>query len=99
MSEGKFGDYIVTQVEVLKDKTLVHYECTKLLSEEAYNLTIVDDSEKEYQLDREKVKVQDNNKFIAEIAPLSKNKKYKLKAIDLEKQYDVREDLKFTVEV
>jgi hypothetical protein len=42
--------------------------------------------------------LRDNN-FIAVIEPLSKYKKYTLIANDLEKMYDIREDLKFTIEV
>ncbi len=99
LSEGKFGDYKITQIEFLKDKTLIHYECTKLLSAQPYELSIVDESGKEYNLKKENVKAEEGNKFTAEIGVLSKEKKYTLKTDDLEKLYDVREDSKFTIEV
>lgn len=72
LSEGKFGDYKINQIEFLEDKTIIHYECTNLLSAQPDNFVIVDESGKEYGLMSEKVKVQDVNKFIAEIEPLSK---------------------------
>lgn len=32
LSEGKLGDYTVTQIEFLNDKTLIHYECSGSLN-------------------------------------------------------------------
>lgn len=99
LSEGKFGDYKITQVEILRDKTIIHYECTNLLSAEPYGLLIVDESGKEYSLKSENVKVKDGNKFVGELGPLSKDQKYTLKVTDLEKRYDMKENLKFNIEV
>jgi hypothetical protein len=100
LSEGKYGDYKINKVELLQDKTLVYYECTNLLPAlQPYSLEIKDGNGKEYYMGRDSVKDQGYNKFIAEIEPLSKDKKYTISAIDLEKMYDLREDLKFTVDV
>lgn len=98
LSEGKFGDYKITQIELLKDKTIIHYECTNLLLALPDHLVIVDESGKEYKLTSETIKSQDGSKFISEIGPLSKEKKYTLRAKDFEKLYDAHEDLKFTME-
>lgn len=86
-------------MEFFKDKTVIHYECTNLLIALPDHLVIVDESGKEYGLTRETIKAQDGNKFISEIGPLSKDKKYTLRARDFEKLYDAHEDLKFTIEV
>ncbi|GFZ30313.1 hypothetical protein CSC2_08390 [Clostridium zeae] len=100
LSEGKFGDYKINKVELLQDKTLVYYECTNLLRGfQTYGLKVKDDNGKEYCLEKDSVKDLGNNKFVAEIEPLRKDKKYTITADDLEKIYDVREDLKFTVDV
>lgn len=100
LSEGKFGEYKITQIEFFQDKTLVHYECTGLLAAiDPYGLTITDGMEKNYVFRKEMVTDLDYNKFLAELPPLSKNMGYKLSAGDFEKIYDVREDLKFTIEV
>ena len=37
LSEGSFGEYKINKVEVLKDKTLIHYECTKYISAIGYD--------------------------------------------------------------
>lgn len=100
LSEGKYGEYKINKVELLQDKTLVYYECTNLLPAlQPYSLEIKDDNGKEYYMGRDSVKDLGDNKFVAEIVPLSKDKKYTISAIDLEKMYNVREDLKFTVNV
>lgn len=99
LSEGKVGEYKITGIEFLEGKTLVHYECTNLLATMyPYYLTIIDSKGKEYALKREFVKKESNN-FIAEIEPLSKDESYKLSGFDYEKMYEVREDLKFTIDL
>ncbi|MBK1811946.1 DUF4179 domain-containing protein [Clostridium sp. YIM B02505] len=100
LSEGKYGEYKINKVELLRDKTLVYYECTNLLPAlQPYSLEIKDDNGKEYYLGKDSVKDLGDNKFVAELELLNKDKKYTISAIDLEKMYDVREDLKFTVDV
>jgi hypothetical protein len=100
LSEGKLGEYKITQIEFLKDKTLVHYECNGLIAAiHPYALIISDSEGKEYSFLKESVTELGNNKFIAKLEPISENKQYKLSAVDYEKIYDVREDLKFTIEV
>ncbi|GKU24147.1 DUF4179 domain-containing protein [Clostridium folliculivorans] len=100
LSEGKYGEYNINKVELLQDKTLIYYECTNLLpSLDPYGLVIKDENGNRYGLQKDVVKDQGHNKFVAEIEPLHKDKKYTISATDLEKLYDVREDLKFTVNV
>lgn len=99
LSQGNIGEYIVTKVEFLEDKTLIHYKCTGLIATHyAYYLSIVDSNGKEYKFTRENIREEDNQ-FIAEIEALSKDKQYKLGAPDYEKVYEVKEDLKFTIDV
>lgn len=99
LSQGSIGEYIVTKVEFLEDKTLVHYKCTGFI-ETHYGLAlnIVDSDGKEYKFATENLREGDNE-YIAEIEALSKDKEYKLSAPDYEKIYEVKEDLKFTVDV
>ncbi|GFP76584.1 DUF4179 domain-containing protein [Clostridium fungisolvens] len=100
VSEGKYGEYKINKVELLQDKTLIYYGCTNLLpSLDPYGLVIKDENGNRYGLQKDVVKDQGHNKFVAEIEPLHKDKKYTISATDLEKLYDVREDLKFTVDV
>lgn len=102
LQEGKLGDYKVTQIEFLSDKTLVHYECTKLLPMMSpYGISIIDAAGKRYNLDKNIVKEIDPvvHKYIAQLPVLDKNVQYKLKARDYEKLYEVREDAKFTIKV
>ncbi|MFL0247673.1 DUF4179 domain-containing protein [Candidatus Clostridium stratigraminis] len=100
LSQGKLGDYKITQVEFLNDKTVIHYECNGLIAAiQPYGLTILDSQGKEYPLSKEVVTELGNNKFVAYLEPLSFNKMYKLSAVDYEKVYDIREDLKFTIDV
>lgn len=99
LSQGRLGEYKITQIEFLDGKTLVHYECTNLLATKyPYYLTIIDSKGKEYDFKREFVK-KEGNEFIAEIEPLSKDEQYKLSGFDYEKMYEVREDLKFTIDL
>lgn len=99
LSQGKIGEYKITQVELLSDKTIIHYECTNLIASAfQYNFTIKDDEGKEFALNKENVKDEDG-KFVAEIKPLSKDKRYTLSSVDYEKKYEIREDLKFTIDV
>lgn len=99
LSQGEVGEYIVTKVEFLEDKTLIHYKCTGLIAtHHAYNLSIVDSDGKEYEVKRENVREEDNQ-FIAEIEALSSDKEYILRASDYEKNYEVKENLKFTIDV
>lgn len=102
LSEGKIGEYKVTGVEFLNDKTLLHYECTNLLSAiSPYGLDIIDSNGKEYNLTKDIVKEVDplNHKYTAQLPVLNKNDQFKLKAVDLEKKYTVKEDMKFTVKI
>ncbi|WP_128214346.1 hypothetical protein [Clostridium manihotivorum] len=83
-----------------QDKTLIYYECTKFLPALGpYGLIIKDESGKEYDLGKDSVKDLGDNKFVAEMKPLDKAKKYMIMAVDFEKMYDVRDDLKFTINV
>jgi hypothetical protein len=100
LSQGKFGEYKVNKLELFEDKTLVYYECTNLLPAiSPYGLIIKDESGKIYSMKIEAIKDQGDNNFVADIEPLAKGKKYTLMANDLEKMYDIREDLKFTIDV
>lgn len=102
LQEGKLGDYKVTQIEFLKDRTLIHYECSKLLHMlSPYGISIVDSYGKRYNLDGNSVKEIDPvaHKYIGELPAMNKNMQYKLKARDYEKLYEVREDAKFTIEI
>jgi hypothetical protein len=100
LSEGSFGEYKIDKIELLEDKTYIHYESTKYLPAMSHNeFVIKDESDKIYNLRNIAPIEQGSNKFIAELEPLSKDKKYILSAVDLEKLYDIREDLKFTVEI
>jgi hypothetical protein len=99
LSEGNFGDYIINKVEFQEDKTLIYYECSKYVSAEAYGLAIKDEAGNLYHLRNDIVKELDSNKFVAEIEPLSKDKKYIVQAPDLEKLYNLREDMKFKIKV
>jgi hypothetical protein len=100
LSEGEFGEYKINKVEFLKDKTLIYYECTKYLAAmNPYGLVIGDGSSKAYELSKDKVRELGNNKFVAEIEVLPNNKQYWVTANNQLGQYDLREDLKFTVEV
>lgn len=100
LSEGSFGEYKINKVELFEDKTLIHYECTNYIPAISHDGFVVkDESDKIYSL-RNVIPIEEgSNKFIAEIEPLSKDKKYSFSAVDLEKLYDVREDLKFNVEI
>jgi hypothetical protein len=100
LSQGRFGDIKVNKIEFFEDKTLVYYECTNLLPAiSPYGLMIKDESGKIYSMQKDAIEDLRDNNFIAVIEPLSKDKKYTLIANDLEKMYDIREDLKFTIEV
>ena len=98
LSEGKFGEYTINKVEFFDDKTLLYYECSNYLpSISPYGLIIKDEHDKLLNLGNDVVKELGDNKFVAQIEPLNKNKKYILTAVDLEKRYDMREDLKFSI--
>nr|WP_286172882.1 DUF5643 domain-containing protein [Caproiciproducens sp. MSJ-32] len=98
LSQGEIGEYKVTEVEFLEDKTLIHYECTNFLATKyPYSLKIVDSKVKEYKI--RNFKEKDDGSFIGEIGGLSKEEQYKLVATDFEDIYEIREDLKFTIEV
>lgn len=98
LSEGKFGEYTINKVESFDDKTLLYYECSNFLpSISPYGLMIKDEHDKLLNLGKDVVKELGDNKFVAQIEPLNKNKKYILTAVDLEKRYDMREDLKFSI--
>jgi len=98
LSQGEIGEYKVTEVEFLEDKTLIHYECTNFLATKyPYSLKIVDSKGKEYKI--RNFKEKDDGSFIGEIGGLSKEEQYKLVATDFEDIYEIREDLKFTIEV
>jgi len=100
LSQGVFGEYKISKVEFLEDKTLIHYECTKYIPAISHaGLMVKDKSGKIYKLRGVTPVEEGSNKFIAEIEPLSKDKKYILTSLDLEKRFDIREDLKFTVEI
>lgn len=113
LSQGKVGEYIVTKVEFLQDKTLVHYKCTGFIETHyGFALGIVDSEGKEYKFVAESLikegnkykfatesLIEGDNEYIAEIEALPKDKQYKLTAPDYEKIYEVKEDLKFTVDV
>jgi hypothetical protein len=102
LPEGKLGDYKVTQIEFLNDKTLIHYECSKLLSSiPFYEISIIDSNGKEYDFKRDFIKEIDslNHKYVAQLPVLNKDSQYKLKAQDYEKKYTVKEDLKFIVKI
>lgn len=100
LSEGNFGEYKINKVEFLKDKTLIHYECTKyILAINNDGFIVKDESDKIYSLKNVTPLEEGSSKFIAETEPLSKDKEYSLSAVDLEKQFNIREDLKFTVEI
>lgn len=98
LSQGEIGEYKVTEVEFLEDKTLIHYECTNFLATKyPYSLKIVDSKGKEYKI--RNFKEKDDGSFIGEIGGLSKEEQYKLVATDFEDIYEIGEDLKFTIEV
>lgn len=100
LSQGIFGEYKISKVEFLEDKTLIHYECTKYIPAISHaGFMVKDKSGKIYKLRGVTPIEEGSNKLIAEIEPLSKDKKYILTSLDLEKQFDIREDLKFTVEI
>lgn len=100
LSEDEFGEYRINKVEFLKDKTLIHYECTKYLAAmNPYGLVIGYDSNNAYKLSEDKVTSEGKGKFIAEIEALPKNKQYFINANNSLKQYDLREDMKFTINV
>ncbi|MDP4178571.1 MAG: DUF4179 domain-containing protein [Bacillota bacterium] len=100
LPEGKLGEYEITKIEFMQDKTLVHYQCNGIIGAiNPYSLCITDSEGNKYVFTKESVKDLDDNKFIAELEPLPENKQYKLSAADYEKIYDVREDLKFTIKV
>jgi len=100
LSQGIFGEYKISKVELFEDKTLIHYECTKYIPAISHDGFIVKDkSGKIYNLKNITPVEEGSNKFIAEVDPLSKDKKYILSSGDLEKRFDIREDLKFTVEI
>lgn len=100
LSEGKYGEYKITQIEFLSDKTIVHYECSGILAAlQPYGLVITDDNGKKYSLFKDCTTELGNNKFEAKIEALPVGKQYKLSAVDYEKMYDIREDLKFTFDV
>lgn len=102
LSEGKIGEYKITGIEFLNDKTLLHYECTTLLSAMSpYEMDIIDSNGKEYSLTKDIVKETDplNHKYTAQLPVLNKNDQFKLKAIDLEKKYTIKEDMKFTIKI
>ncbi|MBC8061298.1 MAG: DUF4179 domain-containing protein [Clostridiaceae bacterium] len=102
LSQGDFGEYKITQIEFLKDITLIHYECNKMLASMfPYQLIITDGQDESYSFSKDKVRRLEGeiNKYIATLPSLSKDKQYKLKAKDFAKTYEVREDLKFSVEI
>lgn len=102
LQEGKLGDYKITKVEFLSDKTLVHYECTKFLPMMYhYGISLVDSSGKIYELNKNMVKEIDPiaHKYIGELPSMSKDTQYKLRAEDFEKLYEVREDAEFTIQI
>lgn len=100
IDEGKLGEYKITKIDFQKDKTLIYYECSDLLNLLSNSkLWIVDNTNKEYAFYDGIVREDQpgSNKYIAELQNLDKNKSYKIKAIDYEKRYDIRDDLKFTI--
>lgn len=102
LQEGKLGDYKVTKIEFLQNKTLIHYECTKLLPMMfPYEISLIDSSGKVYELNKTMVKEIDSvaHKYIGELPAMNKDMKYKLKSRDFEKLYEVREDAKFTIQI
>lgn len=102
LQEGKSGDYKITSIEFLNDKTLVHYECSKFLSAmPAYNVGIIDDTGKKYYFKPDMIKEADpiTHKYVVQLPVLDKNGQYKLKASDYEKMYEIKEDMKFTINV
>lgn len=102
IQEGKLGEYKVTKIEFLSDKTLVHYECTGFLPMMSpYELSLIDSSGKKYELNKNMVKEIDSaaHKYIGELPAMNKNLQYKLKASDYERLYEVREDAKFTIQI
>lgn len=99
LSYGNLGEYIITKVEFLEDKTLVHYKCTGFIETHyGFALSMVDSDGKEYKFATENL-IEGDNEYIAEIEALPKDKQYKLTAPDYGKIYEVKEDLKFTVDV
>lgn len=99
LSYGNLGEYIVTKVEFLEDKTLIHYKCNGFIETHyGFALGIVDSEGKEYKFVSESL-IEGDNEYIAEIEALSKDKQYKLTAPDYEKVCEVKEDFKFTVDV
>ncbi|MBL4933581.1 DUF4179 domain-containing protein [Clostridium paridis] len=100
LSEGKLGDYKVSKIENTKDSTLVYYQCSNLIAAMGpYDLIIEDAAHKKYSLEKEVVKDLGNNQFVAKIDYLPEDTTYTLKATDLEKEYTLREDLKFTINI
>ena len=99
LSYGEIGEYKITKVEFLEDKTLIHYKVNGFIATKyAYNLAVVDNNGKECLFIGENVREEDN-KFIAEIEALSLDKEYILRAPDFGKVYEVKENFKFTVDV
>lgn len=102
IEEGKLGEYKITKIDFQKDKTLIYYECSDLLALFSNSkLWIVDNDNKEYAFYEGIVREDQpgSNMYIAELQNLDKNKPYKLKAIDYEKRYEIRNDLKFTIKI
>lgn len=91
------GIFTITNVSILQQN-----ECTNLLSAMSpYGMDIIDSNNKEYNLTNDIVKETDhlNHKYTAELPVLNKNDQFKLKAVDLEKKYTIKEDMKFTIKI
>lgn len=103
LRQGNMGKITVDSIEYKKDRTIV--TCTaegKAPFLQANEIYIMDDKNNQvgrkdmnYKVKRDTV---DPRKYILEFDPMSKNKKYKIGTNDLS-SYDVRNDLKFKIQL
>jgi len=104
LPQDKMGKVIIKEIKTEKDKTTVRYTAEgEAPFYQAKFLDIIDDKGESVE---EKSKdfigkrdVNNPNGYIKEFAPLDKNKKYKIVTHGLDGHIEVRNDLKFTIDL
>lgn len=99
--EGSFGEYKITKVEFLKDKTLFYWHNSGTIPYNCGLIVIKDNEGKQYIMNFFTAKEinEGENTYITELPALSKDKSYTVKADNIPKYTTLRDDLKFTINI
>ncbi|MGL4106814.1 DUF4179 domain-containing protein [Clostridium sp. LP20] len=104
LSQGSIGKLIVNELEWIGDDTLkVHYNAEGMIPvTQSHSIILIDEdnnmiiSEDKYNTQRN---IFDQKNFEMVFKGVDKNKKYKIAGAKIDEFYEIREDLKFTIDL